>query len=303
MSERGESRPGGQAAGLRGLRRPRICFCYSGGFSAERGRRRRRFGRGDRHLRAAGSVLGRTLGQRQRPRRVLTPSFAANALDRPRARSAARGRRFGMRHPASLPPSRKGREALAGALRGYTEINLRAMQAAHPRRDSGRTRSCSYHVDVRDVSRHAPGSAAARRPPGVPAVDTLCTQAADGIRSCWPPKETQYRQVRHPGSGELEGRATIRITQITQISSDSAYRPLRPQRYTDLRTPDVATPNDGALLPMRRVPKGACAASGPMPCRREAVPRLLQVPPDCSTTAAWRSGSSRLPPLRRPAPS
>ena len=45
------------------------------------------------------------------------------------------------------PAFTKGREALAGALRGYNEINLRAMKLLAP---GGTlvTCSCSYHVDA-----------------------------------------------------------------------------------------------------------------------------------------------------------
>jgi 23S rRNA (cytosine1962-C5)-methyltransferase len=56
------------------------------------------------------------------------------------------GRRFGLLI-LDPPAFTKGKEALAGALRGYKEINLRAMKLLSP---GGIlvSCSCSYHVDA-----------------------------------------------------------------------------------------------------------------------------------------------------------
>jgi 23S rRNA (cytosine1962-C5)-methyltransferase len=69
----------------------------------------------------------------------------ANAFDQLRA-FGREGRSFGL-IILDPPAFTKGREALAGALRGYNEINLRAMKLLSP---GGIlvTCSCSYHVDA-----------------------------------------------------------------------------------------------------------------------------------------------------------
>src|SRR3989304_3305247 len=68
-----------------------------------------------------------------------------NAFDALRAFGSER-RRFGML-TLDPPAFTKGKEAVAGALRGYKEINLRAMKLLGP---GGIlvTCSCSYHVDA-----------------------------------------------------------------------------------------------------------------------------------------------------------
>ena len=119
------------------------CFCYSGGFalSAADG--------------GAASVTGIDLSadalvwaRRSAERNGLaTPCTftAANAFDQLRALDRA-GRHFGLLI-LDPPAFTKGKEALAGALRGYKEINLRAMKLLGP---GGIlvTCSCSYHVDA-----------------------------------------------------------------------------------------------------------------------------------------------------------
>lgn len=119
------------------------CFCYSGGFalSAAAG--------------GASSVTGIDLSaealawaQRSAEQNGLTPQcsfIAANAFDELRAFDRA-GRRFGLLI-LDPPAFTKGKETLAGALRGYKEINLRAMKLLAP---GGIlvTCSCSYHVDA-----------------------------------------------------------------------------------------------------------------------------------------------------------
>ncbi len=119
------------------------CFCYSGGFSISAG------GGG------AASVLGIDISaealswaERSAEENGLTTCckfVAANAFDYLRA-LARDTRRFGM-VILDPPAFTKGREALAGALRGYNEINLRAMKLLDP---GGIlvTCSCSYHVDA-----------------------------------------------------------------------------------------------------------------------------------------------------------
>lgn len=119
------------------------CFCYSGGFalSAAEG--------------GAASVLGIDLSaeaiawaERSAERNGLSSRCAfrvANAFDDLRALDRE-GRRFDMLI-LDPPAFTKGKEALAGALRGYKEINLRAMKLLTP---GGIlvTCSCSYHVDA-----------------------------------------------------------------------------------------------------------------------------------------------------------
>ncbi len=124
-------------------RRVLDCFCYSGGFALAA---------------AAGgavSVVGIDLSEAALAwaRRTAEENGlascctfqAGNAFDELRAMDRE-GRRFDL---AILDPPAftKGREALAGALRGYKEINLRAMKLVAP---GGVlvTSSCSYHVDA-----------------------------------------------------------------------------------------------------------------------------------------------------------
>ncbi len=119
------------------------CFCYSGGFSVSAG------------AGGAASVLGvdistealswaeRSAGENGLG--ACCTFVAANAFDHLRA-LGREGRRFGM-IVLDPPAFTKGREALAGALRGYNEINLRAMKLL----DRGGILvpcSCSYHVDA-----------------------------------------------------------------------------------------------------------------------------------------------------------
>ena len=119
------------------------CFCYSGGFalSAAAG--------------GAASVTGIDLSaealawaQRSAEQNGLASRctfITANAFDELRAFDRA-GRRFGLL-VLDPPAFTKGKETLAGALRGYKEINLRAMKLLAP---GGIlvTCSCSYHVDA-----------------------------------------------------------------------------------------------------------------------------------------------------------
>jgi 23S rRNA (cytosine1962-C5)-methyltransferase len=119
------------------------CFCYSGGFalSAARG--------------GAVSATGVDLSaeaiawaERSAERNGLGPPCAftvANAFDALRAFDREQ-RHFGL-VILDPPAFTKGREALEGALRGYKEINLRAMKLLAP---GGIlvTCSCSYHVDA-----------------------------------------------------------------------------------------------------------------------------------------------------------
>ncbi|MFA5027193.1 MAG: class I SAM-dependent rRNA methyltransferase [Candidatus Methylomirabilota bacterium] len=123
-------------------RRVLDCFCYAGGFavSAAAG--------------GAAAVLGidlssQALGwaERAASRNGLSDRctfLAANVFDQLRALEQA-GRQFDL-VVLDPPAFTKGRQAIAGALRGYKEINLRAMRLLPP---GGRllTCSCSYHVD------------------------------------------------------------------------------------------------------------------------------------------------------------
>lgn len=119
------------------------CFCYSGGFSVSAA------GGG------AASVLGVDISAeplswavRSADRNGLAGRCtftSANAFDQLRA-YGREGRSFGL-IILDPPAFTKGRQALAGALRGYNEINLRAMKLLAP---GGIlvTCSCSYHVDA-----------------------------------------------------------------------------------------------------------------------------------------------------------
>jgi 23S rRNA (cytosine1962-C5)-methyltransferase len=119
------------------------CFCYSGGFSVSAG------------AGGAASVMGIEISaealswaERSAAQNGLggcCTFIAANAFDQLRALSRE-GRSFGM-VILDPPAFTKGRDALAGALRGYNEINLRAMKLL----SAGGllvTCSCSYHVDA-----------------------------------------------------------------------------------------------------------------------------------------------------------
>jgi 23S rRNA (cytosine1962-C5)-methyltransferase len=119
------------------------CFCYSGGFalSAASG--------------GATSVTGIDLSaeaiswaERSADRNGLMSRCTfttANAFDALRGFDRE-GRRFGMLI-LDPPAFTKGKAALSGALRGYKEINLRAMKLLDP---GGIlvTCSCSYHMDA-----------------------------------------------------------------------------------------------------------------------------------------------------------
>jgi 23S rRNA (cytosine1962-C5)-methyltransferase len=119
------------------------CFCYSGGFSLSAA------------AGGAASVLGIDLSDaalawaRQSAERnglaARCTFTVANAFDQLRA-LAREGRHFGL-VILDPPAFTKGRGALEGALRGYNEINLRAMKLLAP---GGLlvTCSCSYHVDA-----------------------------------------------------------------------------------------------------------------------------------------------------------
>jgi 23S rRNA (cytosine1962-C5)-methyltransferase len=119
------------------------CFCYSGGFavSAAAG--------------GAASVVGLDVSaealawaERSADRNGLAGRCAfttVNVFDQ--LRTFARERRHFALVILDPPAFTKGRDALAGALRGYNEINLRAMKLLSP---GGilMTCSCSYHVDT-----------------------------------------------------------------------------------------------------------------------------------------------------------
>ena len=119
------------------------CFCYSGGFALNAA------------TGGAASVVGVdmsadaiTWAERSAERNGLSPRCTftiGNAFDALRAFDRE-GRRFGMLI-LDPPAFTKGKEALSGALRGYKEINLRAMKLLDP---GGIlvTCSCSYHVDA-----------------------------------------------------------------------------------------------------------------------------------------------------------
>lgn len=119
------------------------CFCYAGGFSVSAA------------AGGAASVTGIDLSEgalawafASAQRNGLTDRCAfqaANVFDLLRTLKRER-RHFGL-IVLDPPAFTKGREALAGALRGYKEINLRAMKLLAP---GGIlvTCSCSYHVDA-----------------------------------------------------------------------------------------------------------------------------------------------------------
>jgi 23S rRNA (cytosine1962-C5)-methyltransferase len=118
------------------------CFCYSGGFAINAA------------AGAAASVVGIDISDQavawaeqgaQRNDLAARCRFqAGNAFDELRAFDRE-GKRFGM-IILDPPAFTKGRETLAAALRGYKEINLRAMKLLAARGVLV-TCSCSYHVD------------------------------------------------------------------------------------------------------------------------------------------------------------
>jgi 23S rRNA (cytosine1962-C5)-methyltransferase len=119
------------------------CFCYSGGFALHAA------------MAGAASVMGIDISadairwaERSAERNGLSSRCTftvGNAFDALRAFDRE-GRRFGVLI-LDPPAFTKGRQAVAGALRGYKEINLRAMKLLGP---GGIlvTCSCSYHVDA-----------------------------------------------------------------------------------------------------------------------------------------------------------
>ena len=118
------------------------CFCYSGGFSVSAA------------LGGATSIMGIDISpeaiawaQRSSEKNSVSSRCTftiGNAFDALRA-FVREDRRFGL-VILDPPAFTKGRQALEGALRGYNEINLRAMRLLAP---GGilMTCSCSYHVD------------------------------------------------------------------------------------------------------------------------------------------------------------
>ena len=119
------------------------CFCYSGGFTVSAA--------GGGATSALGIDLSETSlawARQSAERNGLAASctfVSLNAFDQLRA-FAREERRFGL-VVLDPPAFTKGRDALEGALRGYKEINLRAMKLLAP---GGIlvTCSCSYHVDA-----------------------------------------------------------------------------------------------------------------------------------------------------------
>jgi 23S rRNA (cytosine1962-C5)-methyltransferase len=119
------------------------CFCYSGGFALNAA------------AGGAAAVTGIDLSaeaitwaEQSAGRNGLSSRCTfttGNAFDCLRAFDREE-RRFGMLI-LDPPAFTKGKEAIAGALRGYKEINLRAMKLLSP---GGIlvTCSCSYHVDA-----------------------------------------------------------------------------------------------------------------------------------------------------------
>jgi 23S rRNA (cytosine1962-C5)-methyltransferase len=119
------------------------CFCYSGGFALHAA------------TGGAASVMGIDMSadairwaEQSAKRNGLSSRCTftvGNAFDALRAFDRE-GRRFGVLI-LDPPAFTKGKEAVAGALRGYKEINLRAMKLLGP---GGIlvTCSCSYHVDA-----------------------------------------------------------------------------------------------------------------------------------------------------------
>ncbi len=119
------------------------CFCYSGGFALNAAT-----GGGASVIGIDLSAEAITWAERSAERNGLSSRctfMIANAFDALRAFDRE-GRRFSMLI-LDPPAFTKGKEAVAGALRGYKEINLRAMKLLIP---GGIlvTCSCSYHVDA-----------------------------------------------------------------------------------------------------------------------------------------------------------
>jgi 23S rRNA (cytosine1962-C5)-methyltransferase len=118
------------------------CFCYSGGFAVSAG------------VGGATAVVGIDLSaeaiawaERSAERNGLSSRCTftnANAFDALRSFDRE-DRRFGL-VILDPPAFTKGKQALEGALRGYNEINLRAMKLLSPGGVLA-TCSCSYHVD------------------------------------------------------------------------------------------------------------------------------------------------------------
>jgi 23S rRNA (cytosine1962-C5)-methyltransferase len=118
------------------------CFCYSGGFTLSAAAGGARSVTGIDLSAEAIAWAGRSAERNDLASRCTFT--VANAFDALRAFDRE-DRRFGL-VILDPPAFTKGREALAGALRGYKEINLRAMKLLAP---GGIlvTCSCSYHVD------------------------------------------------------------------------------------------------------------------------------------------------------------
>ena len=118
------------------------CFCYSGGFSVTAA------------AGGAAAVIGVDLsaeaiawGEQSAEKNGVSSRCTfriANAFDALRAFDRDH-RRFGL-VILDPPAFTKGKQALEGALRGYKEINLRAMKLLAPGGILA-TCSCSYHVD------------------------------------------------------------------------------------------------------------------------------------------------------------
>ena len=190
------------------------------------------------------------------------------------------------------PAFTKGREALAGALRGYNEINLRAMKLL----DRGGilvTCSCSYHVDAAtflDMLRSAAADAHREF-----RLLELRTQAADHP-ILLAAKETQYLKcaILEAATDDRDSSADYaarRAREIAQISSESG----------DGIVPRLGLPlDDDASFPLWRVRKELRGHLG----RPDGptVPRLRQVPADGPPRLSGAGGPPRLPPLRRACP-
>jgi len=119
------------------------CFCYSGGFTVSAAAGKATSGVG---IDLSAEAIA--WAERSAERNGLSSRCTfqtANAFDALRAFNREE-RRFGL-VILDPPAFTKGRGALAGALRGYKEINLRAMKLLAP---GGIlvTCSCSYHVDA-----------------------------------------------------------------------------------------------------------------------------------------------------------
>jgi 23S rRNA (cytosine1962-C5)-methyltransferase len=119
------------------------CFCYSGGFSVSAASGGATAVTG---IDISADALAWATRSAERNGLAARCTFApANVFDQLRAFGRER-RHFGL-VILDPPAFTKGRDALEGALRGYKEINLRAMKLLGP---GGIlvTCSCSYHVDA-----------------------------------------------------------------------------------------------------------------------------------------------------------